>query len=62
MLFLFVLFPVGVRADFTGSVVSILDGDTLEVLNGHHTEPICLSGADCLAQAIQKKKEGRIVT
>ena len=49
-------------ADFTGQVVSVLDGDTLEVLNGHHTERICLSGADCPAQTIQKKKEWRNVT
>ena len=34
-------------ADFSGHVVSILDGDTIEVLNGHHTERIRLSGTDC---------------
>ena len=34
-------------ADFSGPVVSILDGDTIEVLNGHHTERIRLSGIDC---------------
>ena len=28
-------------------VVSALDGDTIEVLNGHHTERIRLSGIDC---------------
>ncbi len=33
--------------DFTGGVVSVLDGDTVEVLNGHHTERIRLSGIDC---------------
>ena len=33
--------------DFTGGVVSVLDGDTIEVLNGHHTERIRLSGIDC---------------
>jgi endonuclease YncB( thermonuclease family) len=33
-------------ADFTGPVVSVLDGDTIEVLNGHHTERIRLSGID----------------
>jgi endonuclease YncB( thermonuclease family) len=37
-------------ADFSGSVVSVLDGDTLEVLNGHHTERIRLSGIDCFEQ------------
>jgi micrococcal nuclease len=33
--------------DFTGRVVSVLDGDTIEVLNGHHAERIRLSGIDC---------------
>ena len=33
--------------DVSGSVVSVLDGDTIEVLNGHHTERIRLSGIDC---------------
>ena len=34
-------------ADFSGPVVGVLDGDTIEVLNGHHTERIRLSGIDC---------------
>jgi endonuclease YncB( thermonuclease family) len=34
-------------ADFTGKVVGVIDGDTLEVLNGHHTERVRLSGIDC---------------
>ena len=33
--------------DFSGSVVSFLDGYTIEVLNGHHAERIRLSGIDC---------------
>ena len=41
------LFPYFCFADFTGPVVSVLDGDTLEVLNGHHAERIRLSGIDC---------------
>jgi micrococcal nuclease len=41
------LSPYPSFADFTGQVVSVLDGDTIEVLNGHHTERICLSGIDC---------------
>ena len=32
---------------FSGPVVSILDGDTIEVLNGHHADRIRLSGDDC---------------
>jgi endonuclease YncB( thermonuclease family) len=33
--------------DFTGRGVGIIDGDILEVLNGHHVERIRLSGIDC---------------
>ena len=36
-----------VAADFSGPVVSILDGDTLEVLYNQHPERIRLSGIDC---------------
>jgi micrococcal nuclease len=31
----------------TGPVVSVLDGDTIEVLHNHHPERIRLSGIDC---------------
>ncbi len=41
------LSPYSSFADFTGQVVSVLDGDTIEVLNGHHAERIRLSGIDC---------------
>ena len=34
-------------ADFSGSVVSVLDGDTIEVLHNHHAERIRLNGIDC---------------
>lgn len=34
-------------SDFSGSVVSVLDGDTLEVLHEQHPERIRLSGIDC---------------
>ena len=34
-------------ADFTGPVVSVLDGDTLEVLHHQRPERIRLSGIDC---------------
>src|SRR5215467_660203 len=34
-------------ADFLGSVVSVLDGDTIEVLHNHHVERIRLNGIDC---------------
>lgn len=43
----FLPLPFSTAADFSGSVVSVLDGDTLEVLNGHHAERILLSGIDC---------------
>ena len=35
-----------IAADFTGRVVGIMDGDTIEVLH-HHSERIRLSGIDC---------------
>jgi endonuclease YncB( thermonuclease family) len=41
-----VLFSNG-WADYTGQVVRILDGDTIEVLHNHHAERIRLSGIDC---------------
>jgi endonuclease YncB( thermonuclease family) len=34
-------------ANFTGPVVSVLDGDTIEVLHNHHAERIRLNGIDC---------------
>jgi len=44
-------------ADFSGSVVSILDGDTLEVLHDNRAERIRLNGIDCpeKGQAYSKK-------
>ena len=33
--------------DFTGRIVSVLDGDTIEVLHNTHPERIRLSGIDC---------------
>jgi endonuclease YncB( thermonuclease family) len=42
----FLLAPA-LAADFTGSVVSILDGDTIEVLHNNHAKRIRLSGVDC---------------
>ena len=34
-------------ADFSGLVVSVLDGDTIEVLHNNRPERIRLSGIDC---------------
>jgi micrococcal nuclease len=34
-------------SDFTGLVISVLDGDTIEVLHKQHPERIRLSGIDC---------------
>ena len=34
-------------ADFSGPVVSVLDGDTIEVLHNHHPTRIRLNGIDC---------------
>jgi micrococcal nuclease len=42
-----VLFTLPAFADFTGPVISVLDGDTIEVLHNRHPERIRLSGIDC---------------
>jgi micrococcal nuclease len=34
-------------ADFTGPIISVLDGATLEALHNHRPERIRLSGIDC---------------
>ena len=39
--------PAVAGSEYHGQVVSVLDGDTIEVLNGHHAERIRLSGIDC---------------
>ena len=39
--------PPPFAADFTTHVVSVLDGDTIEVLHNQHPERIRLSGIDC---------------
>ena len=44
---LLLLWPIQLLADFTGPVVSILDGDTIEVLHNTYPERIRLSGIDC---------------
>ena len=40
-------FSAVLASDFTGPVVAVLDGDTLEVLHNQHPERIRLSGIDC---------------
>jgi micrococcal nuclease len=55
---LFVLSERELQAiDFSGPVVSVLDGDTIEVLHNTHPERIRLSGIDCpeKGQAYGKK-------
>ena len=42
-----ILLPYSSFADFCGPVVSILDGDTIEVLHNQHPKRIRLSGIDC---------------
>jgi micrococcal nuclease len=34
-------------SEFIGTVISVLDGDTIQVLNNQHPERIRLSGIDC---------------
>src|ERR1700704_4073644 len=45
--FVLLLFAYTSFADFSGPVVSILDGDTIEVLHNDRPERIRLSGIDC---------------
>ena len=40
-------FSAVLALDFSGPVVSVLDGDTIEVLHNTHPERIRLSGIDC---------------
>jgi len=46
LLYLF-LSSAALAADFTGPVVSVLDGDTIEVLHDTHPERVRLSSIDC---------------
>ena len=46
-LLLFLFHPVNAFAGFIGPVVSVLDGNTIEVLHNTHPERIRLSGIDC---------------
>jgi len=46
-LFWFILPTPASTADFIGPIVSVLDGDTIEVLHNNHAERIRLSGIDC---------------
>ena len=47
LLLIGLLFSSNAAADFIGPVVSVLDGDTIEVLHNMHPERIRLSGIDC---------------
>jgi micrococcal nuclease len=44
---LLLLYAPLATASFTGPVISVLDGDTIEVLHNTHPERIRLSGIDC---------------
>jgi len=46
-LFYLILPTLASTADFSGPVVSVLDGDTIDVLHNNHAERIRLSGIDC---------------
>lgn len=45
--FVLFLFPYSSFAGFTGPVVSVLDGDTIEVLHNNRADRIRLHGIDC---------------
>jgi endonuclease YncB( thermonuclease family) len=45
---LLLFFPYPIKADdFSGVVVGVLDGDTIEVLHNNHAERIRLNGIHC---------------
>jgi endonuclease YncB( thermonuclease family) len=41
------LASAALAADYFGLVVSVLDGDTIDILHNRHRERIRLSGIDC---------------
>jgi endonuclease YncB( thermonuclease family) len=48
LLVIWISYPFNVSAaDFSGRVVSVIDGDTIEVLHNRHAERIRLNGIDC---------------
>jgi micrococcal nuclease len=47
LLFLLVLPSFSIASDFSGRVIAILDGDTIEVLHTGKAERIRLAGIDC---------------
>jgi micrococcal nuclease len=47
LLLLFLIYPSGAFASFVGPVVSVIDGDTIEVLHNTTPERVRLSGIDC---------------
>lgn len=49
-------------ADYSGPVVSVLDGDTIEVLRNQHPERIRLSGIDCPEKGQSYGKRAKQVT
>jgi endonuclease YncB( thermonuclease family) len=58
--FLMFLHPLGSQAaDFTGCLVGVLDGETIEALHTQYSERIRLSGIDCpeKGQAFGKRVE-----
>jgi endonuclease YncB( thermonuclease family) len=54
---LFLVTPSRAVADFSGLVVSVLDGDTIEVLHSNRPERIRLSGIDCPETGLRQASE-----
>ena len=59
---LFLFSPSPAVADFFGPVISVLDGDTIEVMQNQHPERIRLYGIDCPEKGQAYGKRAKQVT
>jgi endonuclease YncB( thermonuclease family) len=57
--FVLLLFPYSSFANFSGLVVSVLDGDTIEVLHNTRAERIRLNGIDCPEKGLAYGKRAK---
>jgi endonuclease YncB( thermonuclease family) len=53
ILSLLIFIPSHATAEFSGQVISVLDGDTIEVLHNNRPNRVRLNGIDCPEKASQ---------